>query len=77
MDVRHRTEKKPLTFPKWQVRELTSKKVLFHSLERSTREALLSKPLRGHFMSTQRAFTLQSCNYKFLHVNKNTSSQIV
>lgn len=58
-----------LTFQKGQVRGLTSKKVLFHSLERSTIDALLSKPFRGHFMSTQCTFVLQLCNYKLLHVN--------
>lgn len=53
-------------------RGLTSKKVLFHSLERSKIDALLSKPFNGHLMSTHCAFTLQSCSYKFLHVKASS-----
>lgn len=45
-----------------RVTEHTSRKVLFHSLERNTTNALLSKPCNGHFMFTQRALPLQSCN---------------
>lgn len=37
----------------------TSRNVLFHNLERRTREALLSSPRSGHLMFTQFTFTLQ------------------
>lgn len=43
-----------------KVMKHTSKKVLFHSLERNTTDALLSKPCKGHFMVTQLASTLHS-----------------